>query len=70
LTNAYGGNLNLEKETLKGMLTLEKRLANRDATMWKQRVKEMPQEVVKGTGVGPVSVPNIGEVDASNPLLR
>lgn len=70
LTNAYGGNLNLDKETLKGMLALEKKLAHRDATMWNQRVKEMPQEVVKGTGVGPVSVPNIGEVDANNPLLR
>lgn len=70
LTNAYGGNLNLDKETLKGMLTLEKKVAHRDATMWNQRLKEMPTEVVKGTGVGPVSVPNIGEVDATNPLLR
>jgi hypothetical protein len=70
LTNAYGGNLNLDKETLKGMLTLEKKLAHRDATMWNQRIKEMPQEVVRGTGVGPVSIPNIGEVDTNNPLLR
>ena len=70
LTNAYGGNLNLDKESLKGMLTLEKKLAHRDATMWNQRIKEMPPEVIKGTGVGPVTIPDIGEVDANNPLLN
>jgi len=70
LTNAYGGNLNLDESSLRSMLMLEKRLAQRDAQLWNQRIKEMPQEVVKGTGVGPVVVPNLGDIDANNPLLK
>jgi hypothetical protein len=70
LTNAYGGTLNLDESTLRGMLTLEKRIAIKDAQAWNQRIKEMPQEVVKGTGVGPVSVPNLGDIDTNNPLLK
>jgi hypothetical protein len=70
LTSAYGGNLNLDKETLKGMLMLEKRLAQRDAKMWNERLTELPQEVVKGAGLKGVAVPNLGEIDANNPLLK
>jgi hypothetical protein len=70
LTNAYGGNLNLDESSLRSMLMLEKRLAQRDAQLWNQRIKEMPQEVVKGTGVSPVVVPNLGDIDANNPLLK
>ena len=70
LTQAYGGNLNLDKETLRGMLLLEKRLAVRDAQMWNERLGELPAEVVKGAGLRSVTVPNLGIVDANNPLLK
>lgn len=70
LTNAYGGNLNLDESSLRAMLMLEKRIAQRDAQMWNQRITEMPQEVVRGTGVKPVVVPNLGDIDTSNPLLK
>ena len=70
LTNAYGGSLNLDESSLRSMLMLEKRLAVKDAQQWNQRIKEMPQEVVRGAGVGPVSVPNLGDIDTNNPLLR
>jgi hypothetical protein len=70
LTQAYGGNLNLDKETLRGMLMLEKRIAKRDAEMWNQRLTEYSPEIVKGAGLRPVNVPNLGEIDTNNPLLR
>jgi hypothetical protein len=70
LTNAYGGSLNLDESSLRGMLMLEKRIAQRDAQMWNSRIGEMPPEVVKGTGVKPVSVPNLGDIDVNNPLLK
>lgn len=70
LTNAYGGNLNLDESSLRGMLMLEKRIAQRDAQMWNSRIGEMPPEVVKGTGVKPVSIPNLGDIDVNNPLLK
>jgi len=70
LTNAYGGSLNLDESSLRGMLMLEKRIAQRDAQLWNARIGEMPPEVVKGTGVKPVVVPNLGDIDTSNPLLR
>jgi len=70
LTNAYGGNLNLDESSLRAMLTLEKRIAQRDAKLWNERVSEMPPEVIKGTGVKPVVVPNLGDIDVNNPLLN
>ena len=70
LTKAYGGDLNLDKETLKGMLMLEKRIAKRDAQMWNQRITEYSPEIVKGAGLKSVNVPDLGEVDINNSLLK
>jgi hypothetical protein len=70
LTNAEGGSLNLDESSLRSMLMLEKRMAQRNAKLWNERLSELPSEVVKGAGLKSVTVPNLGEIDTNNPLLK
>jgi hypothetical protein len=51
LQGIAGGTINLTSQTLTNLATLQHRAASRGAESWNKRVKEMPQEVVRGTGL-------------------
>ena len=59
LQGIAGGTINLTQQTLTELATLQHRAATRSAEAWNKRVKEMPKEVVQGTGLSttPITVP-------------
>ena len=59
LQGVAGGTVNLTQQTLTDLAVLQHRVATRTAEQWNKRVKEMPQEVVRGTGlsIAPITVP-------------
>lgn len=71
LTQAEGGAITLDKETLKAMATLEIKLAVQAQKRWNAQASRMDKEVLNATGAGPVEVyTGIGTIDTNNPLLK
>ncbi len=70
LTQAEGGAITLDKDTLKAMAGLEIKLAVQAQKRWNAQANKMDKEVLNATGYGPVEVyTGIGTIDTSNPLL-
>ena len=70
LTQAEGGTITLDGETLKAMAGLEIKMAVNNQKRWNQQASRMDPEILKVTGAGPVEVyTGIGTIDTSNPLL-
>jgi hypothetical protein len=58
LQGIAGGTINLTAQTLTTLAELQHRAATRSAESWNKRVKEVPSEVLKGTGLSttPITV--------------
>jgi hypothetical protein len=70
LTQAEGGTITLNPETLKAMAGLEIKMAVANQKKWNQQASKMDKDILNATGAGPVEVyTGIGTVDTSNPLL-
>jgi hypothetical protein len=70
LTQAEGGTITLDGETLKAMSGLEIKMAVNNQKKWNQQASRMDPEILKVTGAGPVEVyTGVGSIDLSNPLL-
>lgn len=70
LTQAEGGTITLDAETLKAMAGLEIKMAVQNQKRWNAQASRMDREVLNATGAGPVEVyTGIGTIDESNPLL-
>jgi hypothetical protein len=70
LTQAEGGTITLNAETLKAMAGLEIKMAVQNQKRWNQQAGKMDPEILRATGAGPVEVyTGIGTIDATNPLL-
>jgi len=70
LTQAEGGSITLNAETLKAMAGLEIKMAVANQKKWNAQAGKMDKEILSVTGAGPVEVyTGIGTIDASNPLL-
>jgi hypothetical protein len=71
LTQAEGGTITLNAETLKAMAGLEIKLAVANQKKWNAQASKMDKEILNATGAGPVEVyTGIGTIDTSNPLLK
>lgn len=71
LTQAEGGAITLDRETLKAMAGLEIKLAVQAQKRWNAQASRMDKEVLNATGAGPVEVyTGIGTIDTNNPLLK
>lgn len=71
LTQAEGGTITLDKETLKAMATLEIKLAVQAQKRWNAQASKMDKEILNATGYGPVEVyTGVGTIDTNNPLLK
>jgi len=71
LTQAEGGTITLNAETLKAMAGLEIKLAVQNQKRWNAQANRMDKEILNATGAGPVEVySGIGTIDESNPLLK
>jgi hypothetical protein len=71
LTDAEGGRITLNADTLKAMATLEIKLAVQNQKRWNAQASKMDPEILRATGAGPVEVyTGVGTIDASNPLLK
>jgi hypothetical protein len=64
LQGIAGGTINLTAQTLTTLAELQHRAATRSAESWNKRVKEVPSEVLKGTGLSttPINVPPLSTV--------
>ena len=64
LQGIAGGTVNLTQQTLTELAALQHKVATKTAESWNKRVKEMPQEVVKGTGLSttPITVPPLSSL--------
>jgi len=70
LTQAEGGTITLDGETLKAMAGLEIKMAVNNQKKWNQQANRMDPEILKVTGAGPVEVyTGTGSIDLGNPLL-
>jgi len=70
LTQAEGGTITLNAETLKAMAGLEIKLAVQAQKRWNEKASKMDPEILRATGSGPVQVyTGIGTIDENNPLL-
>lgn len=70
LTQAEGGTITLNAETLKAMAGLEIKMAVANQKKWNAQASKMDKEILNATGAGPVEVyTGIGTIDTSNPLL-
>ena len=70
LTQAEGGTITLNAETLKAMAGLEIKMAVANQKKWNTQASKMDKEILNATGAGPVEVyTGIGTIDTSNPLL-
>ena len=71
LTQAEGGAITLDAETLKAMAGLEIKMAVNNQKRWNQQASRMDKDILNATGTGPVEVyTGIGTIDTSNPLLK
>jgi hypothetical protein len=71
LTQAEGGTITLNADTLKAMAGLEIKLAVANQKKWNAQAAKMDKEILSTTGAGPVEVyTGIGTIDTSNPLLK
>jgi hypothetical protein len=71
LTQAEGGTITLDAETLKAMAGLEIKMAVQNQKRWNAQASRMDREVLNATGAGPVEVyTGIGTVDMNNKLLK
>jgi hypothetical protein len=71
LTQAEGGTITLNAETLKAMAGLEIKMAVDNQKRWNAQAGKMDKELLSVTGAGPVEVyTGIGTIDENNPLLR
>ena len=70
LQGVAGGTINLNQQTLIALAELQHRAASRAAEAWNKRVKEMPQDVIQGTGLSttPITVPPLKSVRAAIPV--
>lgn len=61
LEKAVGGKITLEGETIKRLASLAHRAAEKSATAWSTRVKDIPEDALTGTGIrrDAISVPAI-----------
>jgi hypothetical protein len=70
LTQAEGGTITLDGETLKAMAGLEIKMAVNNQKKWNAQAGRMDPEILKVTGAGPVEVyTGTGSIDLGNPLL-
>lgn len=70
LTQAEGGTITLNADTLKAMAGLEIKMAVANQKKWNQQAGKMDKEILNATGAGPVEVyTGIGTIDTTNPLL-
>jgi hypothetical protein len=63
LEKAVLGNIEFSIEALKRQIEIEEKVAKATISKWNNRIKELPQDVVKATGVRPVQTDRIIEVD-------
>jgi hypothetical protein len=71
LTQAEGGAITLNADTLKAMAGLEIKMAVQNQKKWNAQAGKMDKDILNATGAGPVEVyTGIGTIDASNPLLK
>jgi len=71
LTQAEGGAITLNSETLKAMAGLEIKMAVQNQKKWNAQAARMDKDILNATGAGPVEVyTGIGTIDANNPLLK
>jgi len=71
LTQAEGGTITLNAETLKAMAGLEIKLAVANQKKWNAQAAKMDKEILSTTGAGPVEVyTGIGTIDTNNNLLK
>jgi hypothetical protein len=71
LTQAEGGTITLNAETLKAMAGLEIKMAVDNQKRWNAQAGKMDKELLSVTGAGPVEVyTGIGTIDENNPLLK
>jgi hypothetical protein len=71
LTDAEGGRITLNGDTLKAMAGLEIKLAVQNQKRWNTQASKMDPEILRATGAGPVEVyTGVGTIDSSNPLLK
>ena len=57
LEKVSGGTIELNNNTLRELARIEKNIAQAAIDSWNKRLPNIPQEAIKGTGVGPVSLP-------------
>jgi hypothetical protein len=70
LTQAEGGTITLDPETLKAMASLEIKQAVNNQKKWNAQASRMDPDILRVTGAGPVEVyTGVGSIDLSNPLL-
>jgi hypothetical protein len=71
LTQAEGGTITLDGETLKAMASLEIKMAVDNQKKWNAQANRMDPDILRVTGAGPVEVyTGIGTIDTNNPLLK
>jgi hypothetical protein len=71
LTQAEGGTITLNAETLKAMAGLEIKMAVANQKKWNAQAAKMDKDILTSTGAGPVEVyTGIGTIDENNPLLK
>ena len=71
LTQAEGGTITLDGETLKAMAGLEIKMAVNNQKKWNQQANRMDSDILRVTGAGPVEVyTGVGTIDTNNPLLK
>jgi hypothetical protein len=63
LEKAVLGNIEFSIEALKRQLEIEEKVAKGTISKWNNRIKELPPDVVKATGVRPVQIERLIEVD-------
>jgi hypothetical protein len=67
LRGIAGGTINLTPQTLTELARLQHLTATRAAESWNKRVREIPREVIQGTGLSttPITVPPLTEIKRS-----
>lgn len=61
LEKVKGGTIELNANTLRELARIEKNIAQATVNAWNNRLPNIPQEAIKGTGVGPVQLPTQGQ---------
>jgi hypothetical protein len=67
LRGIAGGTINLTPQTLTELARLQHLTATRAAESWNKRVREIPRDVIQGTGLSttPITVPPLAEIKRS-----